>query len=160
MVKYCRDVVNGMISLLAGLVVTLKHAFRKPVTLQYPDERPDLPVRFRGRLVLPVDPEKGGNRCTACMLCVRACPNGSIAISKAVVEGKPRPQAASYHYNLATCMFCNLCVEACPFAAIIMSDEYECAVADKGELQRELVAEQYQLRGKKEKWWLSKFKEE
>jgi NADH-quinone oxidoreductase subunit I len=73
--------------------------------------------------------------------------------------GKPRPKAARFEYNLATCMFCNLCVESCTFAAIIMSDDYELSTEDKRSLQIELVGEKYRLKGKKAPWWQAKFKE-
>ncbi len=161
MIKYLAGIVKGIISLAEGLHVTMKHAFRPAYTVQYPEKKPELPLRFRGRLVLPVDPEKGEHRCTACMLCVKACPNRSIEVEKMTGEdGKPKPKAAKYMYNLATCMFCNMCVEACSFAAIVMSDEYELAVYDKSALVQDLVAEKYTIQGKKAAWWQGKFKTE
>lgn len=161
MLKYITDIFKGIISLCEGLWVTLKHFFRPSYTVQYPEQKPEIPLRFRGRLVMPVDPEKGEHRCTACMLCVKACPNRSIEVEKLTGEdGKPKPRASKYVYNLGTCIFCNLCVESCSFAAIVMSDEYECAVYDKAALTQDLVAEKYKITGKKEKWWQSKFKEE
>jgi len=161
MLKYATDIIKGIISLCEGLGVTLKHFFRPSYTVQYPEQRPELPLRFRGKLVLPVDPEKNDNRCTACMLCVKACPNRSIEVEKIIGEdGKPKPKASKYMYNLATCMFCNMCVESCTFAAIVMSDEYELAVYDKAPLMQDLVAEKYKLTGKKAPWWQGKFKEE
>ena len=161
MIKYISDIIKGIISLIEGLGVTLKHCFRKPITLQYPEQRPDLPLRFRGRLVMPVDPATNDNRCTACMICVRACPNHSIECEKIIGEdGKPKPKPASYTYNMGSCMYCNLCVEACPFAAIIMSDEYETGTENKAELTLDLAAEKYALKGKKTVWWTAKFKTE
>ncbi|HDQ26730.1 MAG TPA: NADH-quinone oxidoreductase subunit I [bacterium] len=161
MFKYAADIIKGVLSLCEGLGVTLKHFFRKPFTLRYPDVRPEIPLRFRGRLVLPVDPDKGAHRCTACMMCVKACPNRSIEIEKETGEdGKPKPRAAKYYYNLGTCIFCNMCVESCPFAAIVMSDEYELAVYDRETLMQELTAENLRLDGAKGAWWKSKFREE
>jgi len=160
MFNYIKSIVKGIISLLEGLGVTFKHLFHRPITLQYPEEKPDLSLRFRGRLAMPVDKEKGSVRCTACMMCARACPNGSIIkIEKQVVDGKPKPKAAKFEYNAGTCMYCNLCVEACPFAAIIMTDDYELASYDKNDFILELVSEQYEIKGKKEEWWKNKFKE-
>jgi NADH-quinone oxidoreductase subunit I len=161
MLKYLADIFKGIISLCEGLGVTLKNFFRPSYTVQYPEQRPEIPLRFRGRLVMPVDAEKNDNRCTACMLCVKACPNRSIEVEKLVGDdGKPKPKAKKYMYNLATCMFCNMCVESCTFAAIVMSDEYELAVYDKATLQQDLVAEKYKITGKKAAWWQGKFKEE
>src|SRR5208337_3709666 len=79
-----RGVLSGIASLGKGLWITLAYTFRPPITVQYPEQRVVLPLRFRGRLVMPIDPEKGTTRCTACMRCVRICPNHSIDIEKAV----------------------------------------------------------------------------
>ena len=54
-----RQVLTGIASLGKGLGITFSYMFRKPITVQYPEKRVVLPLRFRGRLVLPVDPGKG-----------------------------------------------------------------------------------------------------
>lgn len=161
MLDYFAEIYSGTKSLAAGLAVTLKHCFRKPITLQYPEQRADLPLRSRGRLALPVDPATRENRCTACMLCVKACPNGSIVITKAAGEdGRPKPRAAKYIYKSGNCMYCGLCVEACPFAALVMTEEYETAAENRAGLDLDLAAERYELKGGKLPWWLGKFKSE
>ncbi len=161
MLKYIKDIITGAITLLEGMAITFKYMFQKPITLQYPEQKAQMTTRFRGRLVMPVDEEKGDNRCTACNICVKACPNYSIAVERLTDEtGKPKPKAASFTYNMGTCMFCNLCVEVCPFSAIVMSEEYELAVYDRKSLIKDLVAEKYKLKGRKGKWWISKFKDE
>jgi NADH-quinone oxidoreductase subunit I len=158
--NYVSSALKGIASLAKGLAITFSYLFQKPITVQYPEQRAALPMRFRGRLVMPVDPQKGANRCTACMRCVKVCPNHSIDIEKAVgPDGAPRPKPARYLYNLGTCMFCNLCVETCPFFALVMSDEHELATTDRSGLVIDLVAEQYKLSGKKAGWWQSKFRE-
>lgn len=155
---YFSGIGSGVASLAAGLAVTLRHCFRRSITLQYPEQRADMPLRFRGRLVLPVDPDTGRDRCTACMLCVKACPNYSIEVAKASgPDGKLVPRPARYLYRAGSCMYCGLCVEACPFAAIVMSEEYELASADKAALDLDLLAEGYRLAGKKLPWWKGKF---
>jgi NADH-quinone oxidoreductase subunit I len=157
--NYFVEFFRGILSLLKGMAITFRYMFRRPITIQYPEQRVVLPLRFRGRLVLPVDPEKGAHRCTACKRCVQVCPNHSIDVEKMVdEEGKPRPRASRYHYDLGTCIFCNLCVEVCPFFALVMSDEHELAVTDKALLQRELVSEAYRLEGPKAAWWQGKFR--
>ena len=154
-------VLDGLASLGKGLWITFSAMFRKPITVPYPEKRVVLPLRFRGRLVMPLDPEKGDNRCTACMRCVKICPNHSIDIEKARgPDGKPVPKPASYRYNLGTCIFCNLCVETCPFFAIVMSDEHELATTDPSRLVIDLAAEKYSLGGKKGAWWQKKFRGE
>ncbi len=161
MIKYVLDILKGIMNLMEGLAVTLKHCFRKPITLQYPEKKEEMKLRFRGRLALPYDQATGDHKCTACMLCVKACPNHSLEVEKMIGEdGKPKPKASKYHYNMGSCIYCNLCVESCAFAAIIMSDEYETATEDKASLSMELVSEKYVLKGKKLPWWQSKFKSE
>jgi NADH-quinone oxidoreductase subunit I len=150
---------RGAVSLLQGLLITFSYLFRPAITVQYPEKRAVIPLRFRGRLVLPVDPEKGTDRCTACMRCVKICPNHSIDIVKeSGPDGRPRPRAAKYLYNMGTCIFCNLCVETCPFFAIVMSDEHELATTDKARLVIDLVEEKHRLTGKKAAWWQQKFR--
>jgi NADH-quinone oxidoreductase subunit I len=156
---YARQAARGLLSLVKGLAITFSYLFRKPITVQYPEERVHLPLRFRGRLVLPVDPKTGSNRCTACMRCVEICPNHSIDIEKAPpVEGSTRSRPARYLYNLGTCMFCNLCVETCPFFAIVMSDQHELATTDRSGLVIDLVPEKTRLSGGKAAWWQGKFR--
>ena len=152
-------VLTGIASLAQGMWITFSYIFRRPITVQYPEQRVVLPLRFRGRLVLPIDPEKGSNRCTACMRCVNICPNHSIDIEKQTgPDGSPLPKPARYLYNIGTCMFCNLCVEICPFFALVMSDEHELATTDRGTLVKELVSENYRLAGHKGAWWQKKFR--
>ncbi|MGA2640043.1 MAG: NADH-quinone oxidoreductase subunit I [Spirochaetia bacterium] len=154
-----RRVLSGIASLGKGMGITLSYMFRAPITVQYPEQRVVLPLRFRGRLVMPIDPEKGTTRCTACMRCVKVCPNHSIDIEKQTgPDGTPLPKPAKYLYNVGTCMFCNLCVEVCPFFALVMSDEHELATTDKGGLVRDLAAENHRLTGRKAPWWQRKFR--
>ena len=62
-----------MLSLVRSLWEVFLHAFARRVTIQYPDEKPYLAPRYRGRIVLSRDPD-GGERCVACNLCAVACP--------------------------------------------------------------------------------------
>ncbi len=157
--RYLLEILKGIVSLAKGLWITFKYMFFRPITVQYPEQRAPLPMRFRGRLVMPIDQAKGANRCTACMRCVRICPNHSIDITPEVgPDGAALPKPARYMYNLGTCMFCNLCVEICPFFALVMSDEHELATTDRQTLLIDLVKERHQLKGKKAGWWQGKFR--
>ena len=122
-----------------GLKTTLIHFFKRPFTVQYPEEVLPLPPGFRGRVTLIVDPETGRYRCTACGLCAKACPVGILQITRAKDEkGKPIPYPESYQYNLLECIFCGLCVETCPFNALTMSPERELAVYSRPEADQNL----------------------
>ena len=112
-----------------GLKTTLEHLFKRPVTVQYPEEVLPLPTGYRGRVTLVVNPETNRYRCTACGLCAKACPVSIIQIVRARDEsGKPTPYPERFEYNLLECIVCGLCVEACPFEALTMSPERELAV--------------------------------
>ncbi len=62
-----------MLSQLRSLWEVLKHTFVKADTVEYPEQKPALPPRYRGRIVLTRDPD-GEERCVACNLCAVACP--------------------------------------------------------------------------------------
>ena len=112
-------------ALLKGLALTLKTFFRRPVTVEYPDEKRLVPERFRGRPVL-LAREDETPRCVACGLCEKICP--SLCITVAAETGPDGIRAlASYTLDLNRCSFCGLCVEACPVEAIAMGSEYELA---------------------------------
>ena len=107
--------------ILTGLSITFAHIFRKPVTIQYPEEKRVMPSRFRGSIVLTRDPE-GGERCVACYLCSGACPVDCISMAAAEGPGGRR-YAAWFRINFSRCILCGLCAEACPTLAIQMSSE-------------------------------------
>lgn len=122
-----------LVSLGRGLLVTLRQMFRRPFTVQYPEERVDWPDRTRGRLVLPRDPTTGAHRCTSCLMCERVCPNHSIEITQHLGESNRRV-LDDYLYHLERCTFCGMCVEVCPFDALRMSRDHEIAVRDRSAL--------------------------
>jgi NADH-quinone oxidoreductase subunit I len=114
-------------AIIGGMMITLKHLFRKKVTISYPEQkRPFAPV-YRGMHVLKRD-ENGAERCTACGLCALACP--AEAITMVAAERKKGEEklyreekyAAIYEINMLRCIFCGLCEEACPKEAIFLTD--------------------------------------
>ena len=48
--KYFSDLYSGLATALVGMATSGRNAFRKPVTLEYPDERWNIPERYRGVL--------------------------------------------------------------------------------------------------------------
>ncbi len=40
--------------------ITLRNMFRKPVTVEYPEQKQELPERYRARLILTRDPDGEG----------------------------------------------------------------------------------------------------
>ena len=118
-------------SLLQGLGVVLKRTFRRPITVQYPEERPYLPPRWRGRIVLTRDPD-GEERCVACYLCAAACPVDCIALQATEAPDQhDRRYPAWFRINFSRCIYCGHCEEACPTYAIQLIPDFE-----QGEYER------------------------
>jgi NADH:ubiquinone oxidoreductase subunit E len=63
-----------------GMAVTFKNFFTPKVTRQYPEERPPIPDRWRGRLDLIYDPF-GEHKCEVCFQCAQVCPVEAIDMS-------------------------------------------------------------------------------
>ncbi|MBI1910946.1 MAG: NADH-quinone oxidoreductase subunit NuoI [Deltaproteobacteria bacterium] len=112
-----------MLSLIKAAWKVFLHAFKKRVTVQYPEEKPYLPPRWRGRIILSRDPD-GGERCVACYLCAVACPVDCIAL-QATEDKDGRRYPAFFRINFSRCIFCGYCEEACPTYAIQLTPDYE-----------------------------------
>jgi NADH-quinone oxidoreductase subunit I len=112
-----------MWSLIKGLWRVLLHAFRRRETIQYPDEKPSLAPRWRGRIILSRDPD-GEERCVACYLCAVACPVDCIAL-QATEDAHGRRYPAFFRINFSRCIFCGFCEEACPTYAIQLTPDFE-----------------------------------
>ena len=63
-----------------GMATTLRNLFAPKVTRQYPEERPQMPERWRGRLDLIYDPF-GEHKCEVCFQCAQVCPVEAIDMS-------------------------------------------------------------------------------
>jgi NADH:ubiquinone oxidoreductase subunit E len=63
-----------------GMATTFKNFFAPKVTRQYPEERPPIPDRWRGRLDLIYDPF-GEHKCEVCFQCAQVCPVEAIDMS-------------------------------------------------------------------------------
>lgn len=114
--------------LIKGLLVTFREMLKPTVTVPYPHLKESPPTRARGVIALKEE------NCTACMLCVRECPDWCIYIEGHKVLAPPRreggkPRAKNkldrFDIDFALCMYCGICVEVCPFEAIFWSQEFE-----------------------------------
>ncbi len=111
-----------MLSVLRTMWDVFLHAFRRRVTVLYPEQPVPLPPRWRGRIVLTRDPD-GGERCVACYLCAVACPVDCIAL-QATEEADGRRYPAFFRINFSRCIFCGYCEEACPTYAIQLTPDF------------------------------------
>jgi len=122
--------------IIRGMFLTFRFLFRKKSTLEYPEQKHDFPVGYRGvpRLIRGKD---GVERCVACKLCEVVCPPLAIYIEAEEYPDQDyrerRPSA--FQIDFGRCINCGFCEEACPVEAIEMSQSVEIV----GESREELV---------------------
>ena len=147
--SYFGEVGSAIKTLAVGLKTTLREYFTAKSTEQYPENRKTtlhVAQRHRGRLVFTRN-EDESYKCTACTLCEKSCPNGSIKILSHMEEdpetGRKKKKLDDYQYDLGDCMFCQLCVNSCNFGAIEFVNDFENAVFDRSKLVLHLDKEVY-----------------
>jgi len=135
-------------AIFEGLKTTIGHVTNyQPVTQQYPEEKPNLPLHYRGVHRLNRD-EQGRVKCVACMLCATACPARCIYIEAAAAppEWPDRDKyPASFVLDELKCIYCGMCEEACPVDAIELTHIYDLTGESREELMynREKLLEVY-----------------
>lgn len=124
-----------MFGLAKGLGVTMKNMTKPKVTYNYPDEKVQMPDRFRG--IQYFEPDK----CIVCNMCVNICPTDCITLT-----GKKNPDPEkkgkvieTYDINFEICILCDLCTEVCPTEAVVMTNNYELAVYSRDELFKDIT---------------------
>lgn len=130
--------ISQFFTMMNGLFIVLKHAFKRPVTRQYPDEKRPVPERSRGKHYLTLWPD-GKERCVGCELCAIVCPSQAIYVKPCANDPEAPTShgeryASDFQINMLRCIYCGLCEEACPTGAIILSNEYELAAYDRESL--------------------------
>ncbi|MBX9852663.1 MAG: NADH-quinone oxidoreductase subunit I [Cytophagaceae bacterium] len=123
-------------AIFQGLMITIRHFFKKKATLQYPEQKKEFAAVYRGKHILKRD-EQGRENCTACGLCAVSCPAEAITIVAAERQKgeehlyREEKYAASYEINMLRCIFCGLCEEACPKDAVYLTEELAPASFDR-----------------------------
>lgn len=105
--------------LLKGMAITLKYFFSKKLAIEYPEEMPKLPERYRGHLYIEFE------KCIACGICTKTCPNDVLSLEDARDENTKKKKLISYTIDHQYCMFCNLCVENCPSSCLHFDHNFE-----------------------------------
>jgi NADH-quinone oxidoreductase subunit I len=133
--QWFRDLWDGFWTVLVGMKITWRHLFTSSVTLQYPEEKWQLPPRSRMRLFMKYED------CIGCGQCARACPVQCIYIkaekrdskAAAIYAANGQPIKLDVHVfdiDMSLCCYCNLCTYPCPTDCIYMTPEYEFATTD------------------------------
>ena len=121
------------LGLAKGLAVTMKNLFRRPFTIQYPEERVRQHARFRGEEFAWYE-----ERCTGCASCAKYCPLGIIRIvtdpSGSAPQEGDKYNLEVFDIDIGRCMFCGLCVEACPYDALFMGSGFERGKYERSDL--------------------------
>ncbi|AXA35602.1 MAG: NADH-quinone oxidoreductase subunit I [Candidatus Hydrogenedentota bacterium] len=115
--EYFGTVWNALKTTVVGMKVTGKYLLSKPVTLQYPEEKPNVAPGYRGIHVYEVE------RCIACDQCAIACPVDCIYI-ESIGKGK-NAVLTRFEIDYNRCMFCGLCIDPCPTDCIHMGESFD-----------------------------------
>ena len=140
-------------TLFNGFKVTLRHFFsrkRSKVygakqagyvaknTMQYPEEKWDVPDGYRGAPYLVKDVD-GNTKCVSCQLCEFVCPPRAIRItppgggSTADREGAEK-MPEEFEIDMLRCIYCGYCQEVCPEEAIYLLKDYALTGGSREEL--------------------------
>jgi NADH-quinone oxidoreductase subunit I len=125
-------------AIVGGFTVTLRHFFRKKVTMQYPEEKWVVPEGYRGAPYLVRNPE-GKTKCVACQLCEFICPPKAIRVFPPGPAGmldapNHEKEPRDFQINMLRCIFCGLCQEVCPEEAIFLMQDYSLTALARQEL--------------------------
>ena len=109
---------------LKGMGLTFKHLVStEKVTLQYPEEQPDLSARWRGTHRMEVHAD-GRPKCVACGLCPTVCPANCIRLVGGEDDQGNRYPVV-FEIDEFRCIFCGMCQEVCPVEAIHVGVHFE-----------------------------------
>ena len=133
-ISYGQQTIRAARYIGQGLIITLSHTNRLPITIHYPYEKSITSERFRGRIHFEFD------KCIACEVCVRVCPIDLPLVDWRFEKDIKRKQLLNYSIDFGVCIFCGNCVEYCPTNCLSMTEEYELSTYDRHELNYNQIA--------------------
>jgi len=122
--------------ILRSMGVTLQHLVGRKVTVRYPEERPQLSPRARGRHIFHLD------LCIGCTLCERVCPVDAILMETHKNAESREIDVDRFAVDMGLCYFCGLCEDVCPteVKALHLGPDFELATYDRRALVYEMDA--------------------
>ena len=145
--SWFKNLFKAVKSISTGMGITLKYIYGvKPVTIEYPEVREELPKNSRSRLFNDVD------NCISCLQCSVACPVDCIYITATkrdkdaekikTKDGTPiRLDLQQYTIDTALCCYCGLCTQACPTQCLTHTTDYEYAQYTLDDMKYDYMAE-------------------
>ncbi|MDR2337806.1 MAG: 4Fe-4S binding protein [Deltaproteobacteria bacterium] len=128
---YFKNIADGIISTYSGMKLTFSYIFKKPETIEYPEQPILIPDGYRG--VHTLDKTK----CIVCKSCQRACPTSCITIESNGV-GK-NADLTKFEVDYTKCLFCGLCSEVCVLQVVKLSPTPPVVVTDKKDITISLL---------------------
>ena len=145
--KWLNNIWTTIRTCFKGLMITGRYIVAvKPVTIEYPEVREELPKNSRSRLFNDVD------NCISCLQCAAACPVDCIYIT-ATRRDKEAPKLKTddgtpikldlkqYTIDTALCCYCGLCTTVCPTECLTHTTDYEFAQYTLGEMKYDYLEE-------------------
>lgn len=139
-IKYFRNIIVGGWSLVLGYSVTIPEIFKPIITVQYPRQKLEMDVGYRGHIELVRLPGEDGHFCLACGTCERACPSKVIKIQGVKPKAGAVKAGVMYLIDFSRCSLCGICVDVCPVDALRHSMAYDLAFYSRWDNVIELVA--------------------
>ena len=131
MVQYFKDIYRPSAARWWACRSRSSTSDRKPVTLQYPDERQVMPDRFRGFV------HNDMTKCDAVQHLREALP-GRLHLHRDRGQGQGADMTR-YAIDYNKCIWCSLCTENCHTGSITMSHDYDHSVYDRRSLVYEFM---------------------
>jgi len=138
--EYVGVIKDVAVTTMKGMAITFKVFARVnakgAITIQYPEQKDQLPMGSRGLLFNDVED------CISCRQCAAVCPVDCIHIEADKLEPgtnagftkggvKKTLDLKRFDIDVSLCCYCGLCSAACPTDCLYHTKEYEYSVFDR-----------------------------